>query len=246
MKLRISDPPGAEASSKNGNVRPYLGYSAAAHAGLMAALWLLTHNGVRNSDPIYKIDFIGPAPGIVNRSLDSEAGRAPGEAAPGKIAPQEQRDEFSTRSRRPLPRPSILRHLLKKPAEPKAPSVAPARSGNIKEGASAKAGPGEGGADTAVSSDMPDFPYPWYISQVRASLWNQWASRMPEGSEEAVVMFSILRNGQMVDLRIESSSGDGEFDYVALGAAQDAAPLPPLPPGFREPFLKIHVRFRSQ
>ena len=68
---------------------------------------------------------------------------------------------------------------------------------------------------------------------------------MPKQAGEAIVVFTLLPTGQMVDLRIESSSGDPGFDLAALGSVKDASPYPPLPRGFAEPFLKIHVTLKS-
>ena len=60
-----------------------------------------------------------------------------------------------------------------------------------------------------------------------------------------MIVFTIMRSGKTVDFKVESSSGDDGFDYEALSAAQEAAPFPPLPRGFMDPFLKIHVSFRK-
>jgi protein TonB len=68
---------------------------------------------------------------------------------------------------------------------------------------------------------------------------------MPKTGGECVVVFSLLLNGSLTDLRIEQSSGDSPFDLAALSAVQDAAPFPPLPQDFREPFLKIHVTLKA-
>ena len=93
---------------------------------------------------------------------------------------------------------------------------------------------------------MPNFPYPWYLTTVRSALWDRWAERMPPAGGECRVVFTILRDGGVVDLRAESSSGDGGLDYAALSAVKEASPFPPLPRGFRDPFLKVHVSFRSE
>jgi protein TonB len=81
---------------------------------------------------------------------------------------------------------------------------------------------------------------------VRAALWNQWSARMPRQGGESVTGFAILPSGEIVDLRTEESSGDSAFDLAALSAVQDAGPFPPLPRGFKEPFLKIHVTLKSR
>ena len=68
---------------------------------------------------------------------------------------------------------------------------------------------------------------------------------MPKDTGECVVVFTLLRNGGIVDLRTEESAGGSAFDLTALSAVQDGAPYPPLPRGFKDPFLKIHVTLKT-
>ena len=219
-----------------GSLKPYLTCSLALHlAGAGAALLIARGAAVKNT-PVYMIDFVGPTAAVI----DSRALSGRAEPAALVAQPQTQPDEFSTRRAKgsPLPRPSLLRGWQQAaapvqtaaPAQPAAPA-APAPSGP----------PGEAG----ISTDMPDFPYPWYISQLRQTLWAQWSGRMPRERGECVVVFTLLPNGKTVDLRVEDSSGDSAFDLTAMRAVQDSAPFPPLPRGFREPFLKIHVALKT-
>jgi TonB family protein len=92
---------------------------------------------------------------------------------------------------------------------------------------------------------MPDFPFPWYLSRLRAALWERWSARSVQGTGLCAVSFSILRDGLMTDLRVASTSGDESFDYAALSAVQAAAPFAPLPDGFADSFLKVRVEFKS-
>ena len=243
-------------------LKPYLARSAGLHAGLAVVLIALLRRAPAAPDERYNIDFIGPSAAILNREAGGQPAKptaaAPAPAAAAKPPPLTNPDEFPVRARRPLPRPSILQGLFPeapaKPA-PKTPEISAAAAArptaivphDEDRPAPEAAGTGAQGAPGAVvDADMPNFPYPWYISQVRTSLWSQWSSHMPAGAAEATVMFTLLRNGSVVDLRVESSSGDSAFDFQAMSAVQDSAPFPHLPPGFREPFLKIHVKFRSQ
>lgn len=224
-------------------LKPYLNRSIALHgAALLAAGFLYGRNLVPKSNPVYTIDFVGPS-AVIQKAGGPAATASAEEAAQPKLQPQADFDEFGRRKKRKkgmaLPRPSLLRGWKDKPtalpATPQAASpaaVAPDPGGT----------PGEGG----ITTDMPNFPYPWYISQLRASLWAQWLSRMPKDPGECVVVFTLMPNGSVVDLRTEESSGDSSFDLTALSAVQDAAPYPPLPRGFSEPFLKIHVTLKAQ
>ena len=216
------------------DLKPYLTYSAAAHLGAAALVLALYGAAKAKSTTVYMIDFVGPSAAIL--SAQSEAAAAARGPAPA-LQPQSEADEFS-RSRHkgaPLPRPSLLRGWSEPKAEEK--PAAPASPPPADAGA-----PGQAG----IATDLPNFPYPWYISQIRQMLWEQWSSRMPKGAGECVVVFSLLPNGRFVDLRTEESSGDPAFDLAALSSVQDGAPYPPLPRGFKEPFLKIHLTLKSR
>ncbi|MBI4374825.1 MAG: TonB C-terminal domain-containing protein [Elusimicrobia bacterium] len=223
-------------------LKPYLLGSFGAHAALLAAALGALPSANQSRSQIYTIDFVGPTASIINTQGSAPASSAAPTLANPRQAPQTDVDEFGRRRRKPfvLPRPSLLRGFREKPApQPSVNDAAPAPVPGASPGGEA----GAGGAD--VATDMPNFPYPWYISQVRANLWNQWSARMPRLQGESVVVFTVLPNGALVDLRIETSSGDSAFDLAALSAVQDAAPFPPLPRGFQEPFLKIHVTLKA-
>ncbi|OGR82426.1 MAG: hypothetical protein A3J74_07985 [Elusimicrobia bacterium RIFCSPHIGHO2_02_FULL_57_9] len=219
-----------------GGVCPYLGYSFGLHACAVIVAFNIFSGVSKPASPVYTIDFVGPSAMIMKS--DGAPSAAPIKTAEPPPA-QTEVDEFGRKRRKAfaLPRPSLLRGWREKPL-PK-PSAAVA----VPIGAAASSG--SGGGETSVATDMPNFPYPWYISQVRSSLWNQWSARMPKEQGECAVVFTIMPDGRLVDLRTESSSGDSAFDLAALGAVQDSAPFPPLPRGFSEPFLKIHVTLKS-
>ncbi|MFA6093223.1 MAG: TonB family protein [Elusimicrobiota bacterium] len=215
-------------------LRPYFTYSAAAHAGLVLAFLLLAHVKGGKPENVYRIDFIGAADQIMNRNRE-EGGKTAPPAQAARPAPLKDPDAFNLKPHRPLPKPSFLQDASAA-ANPKPAKSAPAQASSSAPGA------GEG---TSVSADMPNFPYPWYLTGLRSALWDRWAARMPDLSGDCGIVFTLLRDGSVVDISIESSSGDSGFDYAALSAAREAAPFPPLPAAFDESFLKVHVRFRS-
>lgn len=236
-------------------LRPYLWYSLGLHVALAAAvLGGLPWGGASKSANVYTIDFVG-GPTTVTTSQGGAAAQPEAkpeakkeETVSAKTAQGKEFDEFGRRKKKGpfvLPRPSLLRGLTKKPAKEEPPAEETKGTPSTTAGGNPSSGGGAGSGDAGVSADMPNFPYPWYITQVRQALWNLWSQRMPRSGGEAVVVFSILPDGSVVDLRTEESSGDPAFDIAALGAAQDAAPFPPLPRGFSEPFLKIHVTLKS-
>ncbi|MBF0274537.1 MAG: energy transducer TonB, partial [Nitrospinae bacterium] len=60
--------------------------------------------------------------------------------------------------------------------------------------------------------------------------------------QQAVVAFVIDREGNVTDKNIEKSSGSQEFDMAALRAIQNSH-FPPLPVGYNEPTLRVHMGF---
>lgn len=226
----------------NEALKPYLARSFGLHAVGAVVLLVAAQRGALKTDKVYMIDFVGPSAAIISSRDAAPAAKAA--AAAAAITQQADPDSFARKGRRGpiiLPRPSLLRGGKEEPAmtAPPAPSMS--------------AGPGAGPAQSAggptgagVSTDLPNFPYPWYISQVRLMLWQAWQKKMPRLDAEGAVVFSILRNGGSTDLRVESSSGDADFDRAAMESVQAAAPFPALPSDFREPFLKIHLSLKSE
>lgn len=212
-------------------MRQYLLYSGSAHALAFSVLFLVIKPGrIAPPSSTYSIDFIGPS-GIATVGEPAKSG--PEETAqPDKKKGRKADSELTTSSSRkfknePLPAPSVLRNLSKNPK--------PAAG----EGVSRDA------AVSGVTADFPNFPYPWYVSQVRASLWDEWSSRMPRGGFlSCVLVFRVQRDGNMKKISVEKSSGNKLFDFSAMSAAEQAAPFPPLPADFLEPELVVHVEFR--
>lgn len=225
-------------------LKPYLTRSAAVHAAALLAFAFLIRNGVPKADKVYMIDFVGPSASVVSAGPASSASRTP-EAASSKTGPQTDQDSISTAKKGPavLPRPSLLKGWKESAtATPPKPSLGNGQASSA-TGGEPSATPG---ASAGVATDLPNFPYPWYISQVRLMLWQAWQKKMPRVAGEGVVSFAILRNGAYTDLRMESSGGDSEFDEAALASVQAAAPFPALPSDFAEPFLKIHLTLKSE
>jgi len=223
-------------------VRAYLLYSSSAHFVLLAALFFAGRHAVgAKKQQAYYIDFIGPSSVVTMAKAADSPGRGEVPAAKeipaaktaaktatakagtaAKAEPPEE-DDFSGGA---LPKPSVL-------------------SGGAKLFETEKPAPGgEGG--TPLITDSANFPYPWYITQVREALWNSWTSRMPSaGSLRCTVRFSISREGDIRSVSVEKSSGNRLFDNAAESAAKAAAPFAPLPDDFFEDRLTVHVEFKA-
>jgi len=228
-------------------LKPFLARSAGMHAALLIAAAFYVPSALKKSDKVYMIDFVGGPAVIQSAGPAALADARPAEpdGGPAKPAQQAEKDSFAADKRTPvaLPRPSLLKGWIdRKPAVK--PSLLPPTPSAMTGAPGAAAG--MPGSAAGIATDLPNFPYPWYISQVRQMLWAAWQKRMPGSSGEGIVVFSIMRNGAFTDLRMESSSGDAAFDQAAVEAVQAASPFPALPSDFGERFLKIHLTLKSE
>jgi len=61
-----------------------------------------------------------------------------------------------------------------------------------------------------------------------------------------IVTFDILRNGSIRNAQVAQRSGNSTLDYSALRAVLDAAPFPPLPPGYDRNEANVELHFQLQ
>jgi protein TonB len=238
----------------NEALKPFIARSAGAHVAVVAAFVFLVPHGGPKLDKVYMIDFVGGPSATIASAAPSSPSVATRSAAPSAVAAQADPDAVAVKGQRhgpmALPRPSLLTGGGKEADEGTVSSPTPSLAGPgapVSAGASTAAGAAPSASSGAgISTDLPNFPYPWYISQVRLMLWQAWQKRMPRLDAEGSVGFSILPNGSFTDLSVESSSGDAGFDNAALASVQAAAPFPALPSDFREKFLKIHLALKSE
>lgn len=94
----------------------------------------------------------------------------------------------------------------------------------------------------AVTLDVSDFPFAWYMSAVHRKVTARWAGKALEG-RQPVALVEIGRDGQIARLAIEKTSGNPYYDQAALRAITEANPFPPLPPEYKEPVLRVHFGF---
>ena len=228
----------------NGTLKPYLTRSAGLHTVVLIAAMYSVPSALKKADKVYMIDFVGGPP-VIQSAAAEAGGKTPEVGAPPKPSQQVDPDSFAQKGKHSfvLPRPSLLKGWTDTKSPPKPSLIAPGPVAPI--GATGPAA-GMPGSAAGVATDLPNFPYPWYISQVRQMLWAAWQKRMPAATGEGVVVFAIVRNGAFTDLRMESSSGDNDFDNAAIESVQAAAPFPALPSDFAEPFLKIHLTLKSE
>jgi TonB family protein len=104
-------------------------------------------------------------------------------------------------------------------------------------------GIGAGGGGLRLEGDP--FPFPEYLKDLKERVEQQWEKPLAAGSDPlmATVQFTIQRDGTLVGVRVETSSGRVPFDRAALDAVVRAGPLPELPQGFVGARLGVHLDF---
>lgn len=130
---------------------------------------------------------------------------------------------------KPAPKP-----VEKTPPEPSRPPEPPSEP----EGRTLR---GQGATARFEGSDVPHDAYLGGVVRGVSSQWLKPRSGLPP--RPARVYFEIDREGSVVGVRLEESSGSALFDRSALRAVRLAAPLPRLPPAYPHASLRVHFDF---
>ncbi|MGB8656670.1 MAG: cell envelope integrity protein TolA [Candidatus Zixiibacteriota bacterium] len=103
---------------------------------------------------------------------------------------------------------------------------------------------GLGNGISAATVDGTDFGSPYYLSLVFGKIRELWENPVETSSTLRVtVYFKILRDGEVLDAKVEKSSGIDLFDQSAMRAILSNAPFPPLPGEYTGAYLGIHLEF---
>ncbi|MEO0077635.1 MAG: energy transducer TonB [candidate division WOR-3 bacterium] len=87
--------------------------------------------------------------------------------------------------------------------------------------------------------------YSYYLNAILARIAENWFDPYLGESRRisTTVVFIIERDGSLRDIQVEKSSGDQVYDNAAERALKVLDRLPPLPPEFKAPRLKLHLEF---
>jgi len=169
--------------------------------------------------------------------------RTPPPETPARSSP---RDSASLPDRSLPPRAAAL----PRPGDKELPASAPSRSLTepVPKGEAAPppaplgqaAGLPQGAG--AVTLNVSDFPYAWYIQAIHRKIQEHWEGRAIDGRQPEII-FEIGSDGQLRRLEIGKSSGNPAYDQLAMRAVRDANPFPRLPAGFAKPTLTVGLQF---
>lgn len=146
--------------------------------------------------------------------------------------------------------PSQKKAVIQKQApSAKKPSEKGAGSGSgISLGVGTGSGGGAGfGSEFSSQIGLSNFPFTYYLENMTGRISSNWLkTQISSGiSDElfTVVRFKIYRDGKISVVDIEQGSGIQTLDMAAVRAIQSSTPFAPLPDGYEEESLIIHLRF---
>jgi TonB family protein len=87
--------------------------------------------------------------------------------------------------------------------------------------------------------------YSYYLNAILAKIGDNWLDPYLGEARKitGTVVFVIERDGTVRDVKVEKTSGDPDYDAAAERALLVLDKLPPLPPEFTGPRLKLHLEF---
>ena len=247
-----------------GGLQRMVGISVLLHAAAFSlavvapAAWFAGQSAVPRT--VMTISLGGGAPGPQNGGLTSIGGR-PVQAEPLPDAPRREavRPPAAETPAMTLPKNAVTRGKPTTPAPvvKQAPSDArgrtPTRGDQVSAGSSlADTGvrgqgfglsTGGGGGGTGLRLDVGDFCCPDYLLTMTARVQSNWSPRA-ENPAQAVVKFTIQRDGTITDIELEQSSRYTALDLAAQRALATTRQLPPLPAAYANPSLTIHLTFQ--
>ena len=240
------------------------GISVGAHVVVILVIALMPADwGVRAEDdpgPVMTISLGGPA-GPDTGGLTPLGGRPVQQLTelPPDPRPRAVRVPARAEPEMTVPTPSARRREVREPAEVES-SPEGARGRTRAEGEQVQAGSAladtgvrglgfglstGGGGGSGGYLDVGSFCCPEYLTTMLDLIRRNWNARQ-QVTGEAMVKFTIERDGRVVGIDVEQTSGYVALDLAAQRALALTAQLPPLPSAFPEDSLTVHLHFQYQ
>lgn len=103
-------------------------------------------------------------------------------------------------------------------------------------------GPGNSSGTPGIDAiKEPDFGP--YRAELQRRIKRNWYPPRGNESKKVVLLFKVSRDGRLLSLNVQRSSGDPETDNAALQAVKLSSPFRPLPPEYRENAINIEFSF---
>jgi TonB family protein len=238
-------------ADKNDGLTPLVGASALAHVVIFSAFVLLPAwmFGAKTDPPetIMQVSLAGaegPVTGgasmLGSRTIQAltEAKRAIDPVRPPSAKPPEMVEPTKAAPKNiTTPKVDAKDPRGTKPTVGKEIQQGTSIAENKGMGFGLSSGGGEGGGHLEVAN----FCCPEYLTTMTTTIKSNWNGQ--QGAAGRVhLRFVIQRDGRIVDITVEQSSGVEALDLFARRALI-LTKLPPLPPGYSEPALAVHLYF---
>lgn len=195
-----------------------------------------------------------------------QAPKAPPRPMPSRtpsVPPIKPPNAFSV----PVPKPTVPKNVVPKmggpvtsgPIGPSTPSSEPApimssggrsSSSTIRRATGYSIGggnpgnpsPGNPGGSPGVDAlKEPDFGP--YMMELQRRIKRRWNPPRGNESKRVVLLFKVSKDGRLLSLKMEGTSGVPEADQAAIRAVKEAAPFRPLPAEYRGSDIDIQFTF---
>ena len=254
MNEPASDVIAARAQAQ-GTLMPTLVWSIAAHAAIVAAIWLAPARSSNDAPRLVMTVNLGGAPGPRSGGLTPMGGRAvpetPKVLEPPKPLTRTPPPPPASRPVAALPAKAAapVRPARTEPA-PSAPTVPePPRDGSTRTDTGVRGtgfGIATGGnGQKGIEVETPNFCCPGYLELVRTAIERAW-QRVPGAVGVTTMRFRILRNGTIDSVSTVQSSNNTQIDNAAARALALVPNVPPLPAEFRDEALALRMRFENR
>lgn len=106
----------------------------------------------------------------------------------------------------------------------------------------ASGSPGGGGGRAGIDS-MPEADFGPYMAELQRRIRRNWRPPQAQEDKRVVVFFKIARDGRLLSVSTQKSSGFEEADQAALAAVRLAAPFRPLPAAHPDNDVTVQFTF---
>ena len=245
-------------AGKGDGLSSMLGASAVAHIGVVIAFVLVPAwwfgAEFKQPETIMQISLGGPI-GPSDGGLSTLGGRTIQQVVP--VAPKQPVEPVRPPSQKTPemiePTKAPPRKMTPNKIEAKDPkSARPNKGAEIQKGPSvaetgAKGqgfGLSSGGGGTQGTLEIANFCCPEYLTVMAASIKSNWNNQVGAAGRTHL-RFVIQKDGRISDITVVESSGVETLDLYARRALL-LTKLPPLPAGYSEPALAVHLYFEYQ
>lgn len=245
-------------AAKSDALSSMLGASAMVHLAVVAVFVLVPASwfGADNQPPetIMQISLGGPI-GPNDGGMATLGGRTIQQAVP--VEPKKPLEPVRPPSAKTpemiLPTKAPPKAATPNKVDAKDPrSTRPTKGAEVQKGSSVAEtgargmgfGLSSGGGGAGGHLEITNFCCPEYLITMAASIKSNWNNQQGTVGRTHL-RFVIQKDGRIVDITVEQSSGVETLDFYARRALL-LTKLPPLPPGYSEAALAVHLYFEYQ